>query len=1022
MHTAVPQTESKEQWVTIMGSIMQDKTSQNDVDDRDVLSDRLAELLNRNRSFRWRNDNYSEGGACDLHWTTPLLSRANWMLLQSRFKGFNLNEAKKLIVWRGGKSWRSSLRVFAFTATFSTLVAIFLTAQLLIAAFCGLIWIAWQSLSLLINWKDLCSSWCPIWIQTRVPSALVASVEWIDAVLLAGRQFAGREWTEDGFIWESPTSSLFSFRKEKSPPISSWSKILLDLPPPALKELGRRLSLDPRYVWTWMNRSWQENDLAASKPFLRTSWSTAEHVVAVHFCYTMLREDQLNNRVCRENSKTDKSDQQQSAFQIAQEVRTGSSEEDQASSKDSSAALAGNLPPSIVYYDSRHQSDPFIVESCESPNQAGTFKVEVTLHDDNGQRTERLQDQFVSDFTPELDEMSPTSQVSARSEIFDVEADLPWIDVGAKIGMRFLNSAHMKSKASSEDNAELLKGNDSIKRVAEDEGATPGRKQLHKPIHPMWTSTMSVPYGSPATDQTNDSPQKNFSLMLHTPPRTKGIDSIAAFPHEEINLIENQAEGRDVNEPSLVDPTIMRDSTESLSGFSVDYVMQNEDVGVALVASENGDVEASQVQDRSTVHARRQPLAVGVKVAVPVTPYQPGTRSRMLSSKCQMGTVVSSRRIFVSDGGAPCSISGTNALSVTCKLDRCFLRNGEFSELTFRVKDGWKDRYMPRHSKVPIGSCVSTSFGLGVLVGWRVEDDCHVVRCLWQRRGDGSAHAYMNRNAIHGTIEAAVGFEVGTANGDGIVIACVQGGRTFESPRFMVALSEEGRHKGQVVEVNRKDIMHCHGAQFIPVIEHIREAALFQLQVDIYRAALREQRLDGSSLVYKDEDEEDPVWDSWHGCLDTLWKSFLRAVDENKEFDEGLNEFVSEIIDFLEGLEGKEGGKENENVDVVQKNDVSSKDSDESTVERPSDRQDSGFWFINEVLGGVFQQQEEQEIELVYSNRKVDGDLDKDTVPDDIRKRYYDRAFVILKVLMKTVSIARAESVEFPVSLIQQSA
>ena len=32
----------------------------------------------------------------------------------------------------------------------------------------------------------------------------------------------------------------------------------------------------------------------------------------------------------------------------------------------------------------------------------------------------------------------------------------------------------------------------------------------------------------------------------------------------------------------------------------------------------------------------------------------------------------------------------------------------------------------------PIGSCVSIKFGVGVLVGWRVQDDCHVVRVLWQ--------------------------------------------------------------------------------------------------------------------------------------------------------------------------------------------------------------------------------------------------------------------------------------------------
>jgi hypothetical protein len=138
---------------------------------------------------------------------------------------------------------------------------------------------------------------------------------------------------------------------------------------------------------------------------------------------------------------------------------------------------------------------------------------------------------------------------------------------------------------------------------------------------------------------------------------------------------------------------------------------------------------------------RPAPLKPGVKVAVPLSPLGPERKARSSRRNAfQMTTVVSRKRIFVTTGNKEASdskIKETNCLSGTVKMDQFFLRNGEFSELAFRVMDDWAPRYMPRHLKVPVGSCVATSFGIGVLVGWRAEDDCHVVRSLWHCRGAG---------------------------------------------------------------------------------------------------------------------------------------------------------------------------------------------------------------------------------------------------------------------------------------------
>jgi hypothetical protein len=998
-----------------MAAITGGRTSETDDDPRDALSEGLTALLNKNRAFRWKRYdpllNNTEAEATDLQWTTPLISRTNWTILKAICKGLTENDLKALFLWRGGQPWRSSLQFFAEILLFSIVVGVFLLSQLLLAASSRLMWVIWKSVSLLIDWEELYVTWCPLWIHNHVPSDLKASFAWIDAVLLAGRRFVGREWTDEDIHWEQPAMSLFSLA-ERSPSKESWGKSILEVPPPALKHLGRRHSLEPHFVWTWMNRSRNDHDQKNSKSLCRTSWSTAEHAVALNFCYFMVSDEQLHNNVSKTAASADICRQEQPTLQIFHEVQTGKSEGNINSNQSSKILEENTYLGRSIKEDllkevaSQNKSDSNFVKSIDSPFQAEAIEVKVASPDSGA----NLEDQQrpVPLAMMQLDELSQASRGSVRS---DVEADLPWIDVGAKIGMRFLNSAQAQRTALPEDHAELLKGC-SVKRGSDEEGSTPGRKQLHKPIHPMWTSTMSVPLGSPLNEEKSDSPLDSSHFMLRSPPRTKH-DSTAPFPQCVIPSVEDQEEDRDAVEPTVTDPMITRDSTESKSGFSVDYVIQEDDIGVALLASENGDVETSQVQERPFPHVRRHPLSVGVKVAIPVTPCQPGTKNRISTSTCQMGTVVQSQRIFVINNGSPCNISGTNAISVTCKLDRCFLRNGEFSELTFRVKDEWKDRYMPRHSKVPIGSCVSTSFGVGVLVGWRFEDDCHVVRCLWQRRGDGTAHAYMNRDAIHGIIEAAIGFEVVTNSGEGMVLACVQGGRTFESPRFLVALTDKGMREGKVIDVSREDIKHCHAAQFIPVIEHIREAAIFQLQVDTYRAALREQRLDGNAAADDDDDddnfEDDFVWDMWYKCAEIIWQSFLRAVDENKEFDEGLNEFVSDIIDFLESLEGKEG----EHVDDQAK-DEHIDDSAEANIKAPLNPPDSRFWLVSEVLGDLFEKDGGQEVELVDSDRQPCHYL-RNEATDGTKKRYLERAFVIIKVLMRTISIARAESVNFPV-------
>jgi len=137
---------------------------------------------------------------------------------------------------------------------------------------------------------------------------------------------------------------------------------------------------------------------------------------------------------------------------------------------------------------------------------------------------------------------------------------------------------------------------------------------------------------------------------------------------------------------------------------------------------------------------------------------------------------------------------------------------------------------LTRHSKFPIGSCIATSFGIGVLVGWRPEDDCHIIRALWQKRGKGAAHAYLNRNALHEPVEAAVGFQVDTTFGNGKVIAYINGSRTFTDGQFVVMVQQaEGRTNRVQMDLKRSDIKSCLSSKFIPVVEQIKEGGTLNM-------------------------------------------------------------------------------------------------------------------------------------------------------------------------------------------------
>ena len=403
---------------------------------------------------------------------------------------------------------------------------------------------------------------------------------------------------------------------------------------------------------------------------------------------------------------------------------------------------------------------------------------------------------------------------------------------------------------------------------------------------------------------------------------------------------------------------------------------------------------------------QRPVLQAGVKIVLPIFPIHPGVKiCNVSTSSFQMATVVSCKRINVSSNVTALQSSRrhTNCLSVTAILDKCFLRDGKFTEMTFRIMDDWMVQYVPRHSKFPIGACVATTFGVGILVGWRVEDDCHIVRSLWHRRGAGSADAYLNRHALHGVVEAAVGFGVQTTLGKGDVLGYIRAGREFKVGRYFVHIKEVGRYSGQIVEFNSCDILSCQGPEFIPVIELIREASQYQIQVDNYEAECRHQ-------LHEDVSMDESKWKAVSKGFETVWSSFLLALEEDRDFDEGVNRFFTRVIEFLDRLDEPESSNRNstqlptETTLVVEPADialVTSMGSDKSTLSTAA----PGIWLLN----SLFISRKKKQIDEPQFGEKATAELLKVDLSEA-----YKKANSIIRALMKTTSIARASSKDQP--------
>ena len=1062
-----------------------DRQEDKEIEREDPIGDQMTNILNLHPGFCYdpaASSPHHASGEDEGFTISPILCRHNWKHLKHVFRRVKSIGLPTVVLSIIGFCCERSPSRQKFRETLQSSLLLFFAllvlglSSILAMTHITTMWLGKEAalfviqlLLILVDWNEM-EKTCPPMIKSCI-RGLTNLARCVDQYLLFGKRFAGREWNGEDFEFENPMGA-------QSRHADLWT-----LPPPCIKEAGQKMCLDLRYM-------------------KRDEWGqdTTKHVVAINFSYVMMREEHIRKRAGR---STIFHQQRSTSMALVPEGEWGPGRNDHTEENNTDLPHARVVPTSekldIINAMDRNSNNSPTAEGIELVHdddeetlpeyQLDQLKSFATMIEDDNDVSCLLSPTGAND---KSDNISITSSVGSCSSA--AVADMNWVDISAKIGMRVLNSAHLQRVVASQEAAERLKNITEQFVVSPKENArkrnqtmdfagassmrSPGEistvgpsstvnkviqglpKSPCRPVHSMWTSAAAAGANS-EDEQSNESTSEESApgqaakllsepeYLPSTPPKiirtqkfpttetskSKEFTSVSPLRDaEDPGLERNQAAKPTTRKPVKCDlicePSTMTDQSEQayeVIGTAVDstYDIPDEDKVFEDTKQEEAPRRTTPIEKK--LH-RRAPLAPGVKVAAPMCPLQPGRR-KVGKTNYQMATVVSSERVWVDSGSDPhADGESTNCLSVTCKVDKSFLRNGDFMELTFRVLDEWSARYMPKHSKVPIGSCVATSYGVGVVVGWRVEDDCHVVRSLWQRRGPGAAHAYLTRDAIHCVLEAAIGFVVDTKLGPAKVLAYVDAGPDFQNGRYIITLQDDEVYRGCVFALKRDDIYSCHGAQFMPVTEYIKEACHYQIMLDNYKALVRQQKFSAE----ENRKVDDHLWKFWSENLDILWQSFLKATSEDREFDEEIDSFMGSIIDFLERLDRPSScatkdshvAKEDRCDMSVSKSlaSIQSDCDDVSTVAHSaaSELQDeehvAGFWILDDILGGVFQTQKAKPKPSTEEN--ILGSIPQENQLVDVdqydNSESYKRAFAVIRTLMKTVSLARAASVGKP--------
>lgn len=207
--------------------------------------------------------------------------------------------------------------------------------------------------------------------------------------------------------------------------------------------------------------------------------------------------------------------------------------------------------------------------------------------------------------------------------------------------------------------------------------------------------------------------------------------------------------------------------------------------------------------------------------------------------------------------------------------------------------------------------------------------------------------------------------------------------------------------------------------KFIPVIEQLKEAAKYRMQVDNYEAERFQMMLQDETLLI------DRTWKVFSEGFELFLSSFVKAAEEDENFDSEINNFLSQTIAFLEDFEL--GGTKRRLQKSFRSNpeltdnglltdDMSSiveescKELDDSMTSdvRSDVSYSSGLSFIRDLFGDAMKKH-------VNVDEMEDGEkkLPVQTI-SGFGKESYNKVYAVLRTLMRTISIAKARCTSKP--------
>lgn len=208
----------------------------------------------------------------------------------------------------------------------------------------------------------------------------------------------------------------------------------------------------------------------------------------------------------------------------------------------------------------------------------------------------------------------------------------------------------------------------------------------------------------------------------------------------------------------------------------------------------------------------------------------------------------------------------------------------------------------------------------------------------------------------------------------------------------------------------------CKAAKFIPVVEQIKEAAKYQIQVDLYEVAMLQRSIEDDG-IHK-------TWRVFSEGFELFLSSFIKAVEEDTNFDSEISNFLSFIIEFLEDFDLGEKRKNKRYDTITVDNSLptlipTTQTPLEIEVDPMEMKSEPGSWIMNDIFRDMMmrpsgskhsnmgtsldqqQQHQQEQHPLVESNSRA-------------IQEYYNKIYAFLRTITRTIAIARSSSSDKP--------